>query len=84
MSADRYAWMDGALCAQADPDLWTSAIGGGTRTPKRICGDCPVTRECDAHAAALHVFDGLAMNGVWGGRSKRQRDNDRRELGEAA
>lgn len=79
MSADRYRWMSDALCAQADPDLWTSAIGGNSRTPKRICGDCPVTRECDAHAEALHVFDGLVMNGVWGGRSHRQRTTDHRQ-----
>jgi WhiB family transcriptional regulator, redox-sensing transcriptional regulator len=76
MSA-RYAWMDAALCAQTDPDQWTSA--GSQTVPKRICADCPVRPECDAHATALHIYDGLAMNGVWGGRSKRQRDEDRQQ-----
>lgn len=80
----RYAWMDQALCAQADPELWVSNIGGDIRVPKRICQDCPVQPQCDAHAVALHAFDGLAMNGVWGGRSKKQRDEARREMGEAA
>lgn len=84
MSAARYTWMDSALCAQADPELWTSEIGGNSRATKRICGNCPVTRECGAHADTLRRYDGLAMDGVWGGRSKRQRDNDRRRMGEAA
>jgi WhiB family redox-sensing transcriptional regulator len=81
----RYAWMSSALCAQADPDLWISASkGGDTRTPKRICGHCPVATECDAHAEALRAYDGHAMRGVWAGRSQRQRKQQRREMGEAA
>jgi hypothetical protein len=81
----RYAWMDQALCAQADSDQWVeTGPGYGSQTPKRICQECPVRSECDAHADALHSFDGLAMRGVWGGRSHRQRENARREMGEAA
>lgn len=73
MSA-RYAWMSDALCAQADPELWTRAgKGGDTATPKRICGSCPVQPQCGAHADTLHRFDGLAPAGIWGGRSHRQR-----------
>lgn len=73
MSA-RYDWMSYALCAQADPDEWTDiAPGGGSRLPKRICGDCPVRTECAAHEAAIHAYDGLAPHGIWGGRSHRQR-----------
>jgi len=79
MTSHRYAWMDQALCAQADPDLWTTDVGGNTATPKRICARCPVQPACDAHATALHHFDGLAMRGVWGGRSKRQRDQQQRQ-----
>jgi WhiB family redox-sensing transcriptional regulator len=79
MSAGRYEWMSEALCAQADPELWNSSVGGDIRTPKRICGDCPVSRECDTHAEQLHAYEGLAMHGVWGGRSHRQRTAHRRQ-----
>lgn len=85
MSAAHYAWMDSALCVQADPDRWTDpGRGSGSRLPKRICGSCPVQPQCDAHADNLHRYDGLPMTGVWGGRSQRQRETTRRELGEAA
>lgn len=73
-----YAWMDSALCAQADPELWTDGTGN-SRATKRICGGCPVRPECAAHAEALHRYDGLAMSGVWGGRSKQQRTRQTRE-----
>jgi len=43
MSADRYAWMDRAVCAEIDADLFTeTAPGNGSRALKRICGGCPV------------------------------------------
>lgn len=79
MSADRYAWMDDALRAQADPDTWIDLQpGAGSRQPKRICGSCPVQAECEAHALQLHAYDGLAPEGVWGGLGKKQRKNLRR------
>ncbi len=74
MSAARYAWMDSALCAQADPDTWAdNSAGGHTWTAKRICAGCPVTTECDQHRAALEAADGARIAGTWGGRSHRQR-----------
>jgi WhiB family redox-sensing transcriptional regulator len=80
VSADRYAWMDAALCAQADPDTWADTPrGSGSRLPKRICGRRPVRAECAAHADAIHAFDGLAPTGVWGGRSHRQRERDHQQ-----
>lgn len=85
MSAARYAWMDRALCAQADPDAWTeTGPGHGSRKPKQICAHCPVRPQCDAHEDRLRLYDGAAMSGVWAGRSKRQRENQRRQIGEAA
>ncbi|MEV7975365.1 WhiB family transcriptional regulator [Streptomyces sp. NPDC086519] len=79
MSADRYAWMDDALCAQADPDTWIDLQpGAGSRQPKRICGACPVRDECGTHSQQLHTYDGLAPEGVWGGLSKTQRKRVRR------
>ncbi|MFF3928185.1 WhiB family transcriptional regulator [Streptomyces hirsutus] len=73
MTADRYAWMSSALCAQADPDQWTDSTGRSQDVPKSICARCPVAAACTAHATALHRYDGLAMSGVWGGHSQRQR-----------
>ncbi|MGW0579944.1 WhiB family transcriptional regulator [Streptomyces sp. NPDC002920] len=79
MSADRYAWMESALCAQTDPDTWVEAGPGyGSRQAKRICGSCPVRLACAAHARRLEAEDG-AMAGVWGGASQRQRRSERRQ-----
>lgn len=85
MSADRYAWMSDALCAQADPDSWLEGLaGGGSRTAKRICGRCPVRSSCAAHATALETHDGAQVRGVWGGLSQNQRRQQRQQLEEAA
>jgi WhiB family redox-sensing transcriptional regulator len=74
MSADRYAWMADALCAQADPDTWLEGLaGGGSQTAKRICAGCPVIAECDQHRGALEAHDGIQLRGVWGGRTQNQR-----------
>lgn len=74
MSADRYAWMASALCAQIGGDQWTEGLaGGGSTTAKRICGRCPVIAECDQHRTALEQHDRTQMRGVWGGRTQRQR-----------
>lgn len=82
MSADRYAWMDNALCAQVGGDEWTEGLsGGGSRAAKRICSACPVRLACAAHAAALEDYDGTAIRGVWGGRTQNQH---RQQLEEAA
>lgn len=82
MSADRYAWMDNALCAQVGGDEWTEGLaGGGSQTAKRICRACPVRAACAAHATALEDYDGAAIRGVWGGRTQNQR---RQQLKEAA
>ncbi|MFG7942917.1 WhiB family transcriptional regulator [Streptomyces cacaoi] len=69
MTVVDYAWMASALCAQADPELWTEP-GAGT-VPKRICHRCPVRTQCQTHAAALeHTYGAVA--GIWGGTSRKQ------------
>ncbi|MEV8548365.1 WhiB family transcriptional regulator [Streptomyces glaucescens] len=80
MSAADYAWMESALCAQADPDLWTKR--GHDTTPKQICHRCPVRTQCRAHAAALEDTVG-EVAGIWGGTSRKQR-KAARQMGEAA
>lgn len=84
MSADRYAWMDSALCAQADPDTWTeTGPGGSSGQPRRICGRCPVRLDCLAHGHRLEAADG-AMTGIWGGATRKQRKAQRRQQTEEA
>ncbi|WP_405558908.1 WhiB family transcriptional regulator [Streptomyces canus] len=74
MSADRYAWMDRAVCAEIDADLFTeTAPGNGSRALKRICDGCPVRVECAAHELALRDSDWGPLAGIWGGLSQRQR-----------
>ncbi|MFJ3984357.1 WhiB family transcriptional regulator [Streptomyces fungicidicus] len=83
MSADRYAWMSSALCAQVGGDEWTEGLAGaGSRTAKRICRACPVIASCTAHATALENYDGTPLRGVWGGRTHNQKRP--RQLEEAA
>lgn len=80
MSAGRYAWMDSALCAQADPDTWTeTGPGSGNQLPKQICASCPVRAACAAHAQQIHTYDGLAPTGIWGGAGQRRRTTQRRQ-----
>ncbi|MDR3081746.1 MAG: WhiB family transcriptional regulator [Streptomyces sp.] len=69
-----YQWMDSALCAQADPDVWFPEGGGNYRAAKVICGRCPVQRECAAHA--LRLEGGSAhpgRHGAWAGTVPRTR-----------
>lgn len=74
MSAERYAWMSDALCAQTDPDTWLEGLaGGGSQAAKRICRRCPVRAACTAHVTVLEQHDGAQIRGVWGGLSQNQR-----------
>jgi len=74
MSADRYAWMTDALCAQVGGDEWIDNLsGGGSHNAKKICRACPVRTSCAAHAARLEDYDGTAIRGVWGGLTQNQR-----------
>lgn len=69
------AWVEQALCAQTDPEVWFPAPGHteGERRAKAICAGCPVRTECLTHA-----LDIGAEHGVWGGLSPRQRQSLRR------
>jgi hypothetical protein len=70
-----YAWMDSALCAQTDPDLWhPEGAGDRYRHAKTICGNCPVRRECEAHADRLEGGSGADLRwGLWAARTVRDR-----------
>ena len=61
-------WMEDALCAQTDPELFFPEKGGSTRGAKSVCRPCPVTVECLAYA--LEHED---RYGIYGGLSERER-----------
>lgn len=70
----RYGWMDDAVCAEIDADLFSeTAPGNGSRAVKAICGGCPVQAECAAHEIALRDSEWGPLAGIWGGLSQRQR-----------
>ena len=71
----RYDWMDNALCAQTDPDLFHVDGSGSSYSPaKKICARCPVTQQCADFAQT--VEGGTAhswRHGIWGGQLPRTR-----------
>lgn len=65
------SWIEGALCAQTDPEAFfphPGPLGASDRRLKRICAACPVRRPCLEYALA----EGLEY-GVWGGLTARER-----------
>lgn len=70
-----YDWMGSALCAQTDPDLWhPEGRGDRYRHAKAICGNCPVQRECQAHADRLEEGSSEDLRwGLWAAHTPRGR-----------
>lgn len=66
------SWVDEALCAQVDPDLWFPEKGDSLSDPKRICESCPARIDCLEYAL------GRDECGIWGGLSQWQRQEIRR------
>ena len=65
-------WQELALCAQVDPELWFPEKGASAKPAKRICARCPVQFPC-AQAGRDEE------HGIWGGTSREQRRQDKRE-----
>lgn len=69
-----YEWMDQALCAQVDGDLWFPEASRTYRDAKKICATCPVQQQCNDQAQRL---EGNAAHnrrhGTWGGTEPRSR-----------
>jgi WhiB family redox-sensing transcriptional regulator len=65
MSAE---WVDGALCAQTDPESFFPAKGSNAAAAKSTCKACPVRAECLEAAMADPTLDG-----VWGGTTPMER-----------
>ncbi len=69
-------WRAYALCAASDVDVWFAAGAVEHKQAKRICGACPVRRECLAYA-----MDARVDHGIWGGLTERERRRLRRRAG---
>lgn len=70
---DQAEWVNAALCAQVDPELFFPGKGESTAPAKRVCGGCPVKAECLEWALANTM-----SHGVWGGQSDQERKRLRR------
>ena len=68
--ADR-AWMEDALCAQTDPDIFYPEKGGSTAPATSVCNNCSVRAQCLEYAVSNDI-----RHGIWGGTS----DNDRKRI----
>ena len=64
----RLPWMDDALCAQVDTEIFFPEKGGTTKPAKAVCSRCPVKEPCLADAIEHHE-----RYGVRGGKSERER-----------
>lgn len=59
-------WMNDALCAQTDPDLFfpdRDAPTDRVRAAEQVCAECPVQQRCAAYASGTGQ-----RHGIWGGR----------------
>lgn len=61
-------WMDEALCAQVDTEVFFPPKGGSSAPARRVCAMCVVSAECLEYALRMDM-----RHGVWGGKSERQR-----------
>jgi WhiB family transcriptional regulator, redox-sensing transcriptional regulator len=66
------AWVDDALCAQTDPEVFFPAKGMASRSAVRVCRACPVRTPCLEEA-----LDAEPAWGLRGGMTPRQRSRER-------
>lgn len=68
--------LDGALCAETDPELFFPEKGGSTKPAKKLCGSCPAATACLEFALTTGE-----RFGIWGGQSERNRRVTARDRG---
>jgi WhiB family transcriptional regulator, redox-sensing transcriptional regulator len=63
-------WVDQALCAQVDPELfWSDPMTGpNAKKAQQVCLGCPVIDDCLKYA-----LDTNQSQGIWGGLTPSQR-----------
>lgn len=68
------AWMDQALCAQTDPDLFFPEGGRRSTAALRVCAACPAQPACAEHVDRLERdVPREHRYGAFGGQSARDR-----------
>lgn len=75
-------WKHRAACASGkyDPDIWFPGQHEikNVVTAKRVCREeCPVRGQCAEYAVTFP----MALNGIWGGLSRREIRSERRRRG---
>ena len=73
------AWFAQAECRGLDANLFHPRRGDPCDKARAVCAVCPVSAECLDYAITLGF-----TNGMWGGKSERQRRVIRRNLAEAS
>jgi WhiB family redox-sensing transcriptional regulator len=69
------SWRDFAGCRDVPTEVFFDHTDEGVKAAKKICGVCPVRREClDARLAELDVND--LDFGVWGGMTPAERSRE--------
>jgi WhiB family transcriptional regulator, redox-sensing transcriptional regulator len=61
-------WRQKAACQGLDPEIFYPPSEEEAEEAKVICGQCPVRQLCLEHA-----LNGRERDGVWGGRTERER-----------
>lgn len=67
-------WMDSALCAEVDPELFHPAKGESTAPAKSVCAACDVRADCLEYA-----IEHDELRGIWGGLTEAARRTERRQ-----
>ena len=70
-------WVEGAACAQTDPELFFPEKGQPSASAKLVCHRCPVVAACLEFA----LNSPIRVEGIWGGTTPKERQELRRELG---
>lgn len=66
-------WMQDALCAQVDPELWHPEKGGHNGAEAiKICKRCPLQQECLEYALRMEVGV-TGRYGIYGATTPMQR-----------
>ena len=66
--------LDGALCAQSDPETWFLEKGDKGTVAREICARCTVRDQCLDLALTLEAEWGGYRYGIWGGTTPSERD----------
>lgn len=68
-------WMERALCAQVDPELFFPDAGSYIKRAQAVCDACPVRAECLQYG----TFDNPSVHGIYGGATDRPRRKLRKD-----